>query len=227
MNNKNYQLVSVILSTYNNSASINDSVKSILGQTYKNIELLIIDDGSTDDTWEKLNKFKDSRIKLFKNKKNIGLTKSLNNLISNSNGQYIARQDADDISLPHRLEAQVNVLSTSPYQVCTSRAKIKDDSSLIPGLSFHFPYKLIIKYKNPFIHGTMMIEKYCLDSINCYDENFYYAQDYKLFSDLLRRGYKIKTILKPLYYVRNEGNISTIKLKEQNYFSDLVRKSQK
>lgn len=225
MNNKNYQLVSVILSTYNNSASINDSVKSILGQTYKNIELLIIDDGSTDDTWEKLNKFKDSRIKLFKNKKNIGLTKSLNNLISNSNGQYIARQDADDISLPHRLEAQVNVLSTSPYQVCTSRAKIKDDSSLIPGLSFHFPYKLIIKYKNPFIHGTMMIEKYCLDSINCYDENFYYAQDYKLFSDLIKNNISIYQIKEPLYILNMKNNISSEKLNEQNYYAYCVRKN--
>ena len=225
MNNKNYQLVSVILSTYNNSASINDSVKSILGQTYKNIELLIIDDGSTDDTWEKLNKFKDSRIKLFKNKKNIGLTKSLNNLISNSNGQYIARQDADDISLPHRLEAQVNALSTSLYQVCTSRAKIKDDGSLIPGLSFHFPYKLIIKYKNPFIHGTMMIEKYCLDSINCYDENFYYAQDYKLFSDLIKNNILIYQIKEPLYILNMKNNISSEKLNEQNYYADCVRKN--
>ena len=137
MNNSNSPLVSVILSTFNNSQSINDSVNSILGQTYKNIELLILDDGSTDNTWEKLNKFNDPRVKLFKNKDNIGLTKSLNKLISKSSGQYIARQDADDISLSHRLEVQINILSTSLYKVCTSRAKIKDDNSLIPGLSFN------------------------------------------------------------------------------------------
>ena len=225
MNSNNHQLISVILSTFNNSLSISDSVNSILGQTYKNIELLIIDDGSTDDTWKKVNKFNDSRIKLYKNKKNIGLTKSLNKLISNSNGQYIARQDADDISLPHRLEAQVNILSSSHYQVCTSRAKIKDGSSLIPGISFHFPYKLTIKYKNPFIHGTLMIEKYCLDSMNGYDNNFYYAQDYKLFSDLIKNNVSIYQIKEPLYVLNMKNNISSEKLNEQNYFANCVRKN--
>ena len=225
MINNNLPLVSVILSTFNNSQSINDSVNSILGQTYKNIEFLILDDGSTDNTWEKLNKFNDRRIKLFKNNNNIGLTKSLNKLISKSSGQYVARQDADDISLSHRLEVQINILSTSLYQVCTSRAKIKDNGSLIPGFSFNFPYKFIFRYKNPFIHGTMMIEKYCLDSINGYDENFYYAQDYKLFSDLIKSDISIYQIKEPLYILNMKNTISTEKLNEQNYFASCVRKN--
>ena len=87
MNSNNHQLISVILSTFNNSLSISDSVNSILGQTYKNIELLIIDDGSTDDTWKKVNKFNDSRIKLYKNKKNKVLSKKFNNLIYKSKSQ--------------------------------------------------------------------------------------------------------------------------------------------
>ena len=85
----------------------------------------------------------------------------------------------------------------------------------------------MIRKKNNFVHGTLFIKKKILLDIGCYDESFYYAQDYKLFSDLLMQGYKIKTILNPLYYVRNEGNISTTKVKEQNYFSDLVRKNKK
>ncbi len=224
MNNNNFPLVSVLLSTFNNSQSITDSVNSILNQTYKNIELLIIDDASTDNTWEKLISFSDPRIKLFKNQDNIGLTKSLNRLISNSNGQYIARQDGDDISFPHRLEKQINILSNSFYQVCTSRAQIRDKNSLIPGLSFYFPYKLIFKFKNPFIHGTMVIEKNCLDDLKGYDENFYYAQDYKLFSDLIKRKVSIYQIKEPLYILNMKNNISSDNLNKQNYFASCVRK---
>ena len=75
------------------------------------------------------------------------------------------------------------------------------------------------------MHGTLLIKKQILIDIGCYDEEFYYAQDYKLFSDLLFNGYKIKTISKPLYFVRNEGNISTTKTEEQSFYADLVRKS--
>ena len=97
----NNDLVSVIMSTYNNEKSIESSVNSILNQTYKNIEFLIIDDFSTDNTFGILNNLKnsDERIKVYRNSNNIGLTKSLNKLISKSKGNYIARQDADDITL--------------------------------------------------------------------------------------------------------------------------------
>ncbi len=106
----NNDLVSVIMSTYNNEKSIESSVNSILNQTYKNIEFLIIDDFSTDNTFGILNNLKnsDERIKVYRNSNNIGLTKSLNKLISKSKGTYIARQDADDISLTFRIQKQVN-----------------------------------------------------------------------------------------------------------------------
>ena len=94
------KLISVIMSCFNNEESIQSSVESILNQSYHEFEFLIVDDCSEDNTFEILNylKSKDERIKLFKNDKNIGLTKSLNFLISKSHGEYIARQDADDIS---------------------------------------------------------------------------------------------------------------------------------
>ena len=97
---------SILLSTYNNEDKIISSIKSILKQTYVDFELLIIDDGSTDSTREVLNGIqkKDSRIKIFSNQKNLGLTRSLNILINESNGELIFRQDADDISLPNRLQ---------------------------------------------------------------------------------------------------------------------------
>ena len=217
--------ISVILSTYNNAPTVASSINSILNQTYKNFELLVIDDGSTDDTWQVLNAITDRRLKLFRNNKNIGLTKSLNKLISHSNGMYIARQDDDDISLPRRLEKQLSILCNSDYRICTTRAIVKNTKKTIPGISFHLPTKIIFNFKNPFIHGTMMIEKSCIDIVGGYDENFYYAQDYKLFSDLIKNKLHIHQIKEPLYILNMEGNISSEKSIEQNYYAKCVKKN--
>ena len=96
-------LISVLLSVYNDDKNIKTSIDSILSQSYKNIELLVIDDCSTDKTYEVLKEIKDIRLKIYRNKENHGLTKSLNILIKKSKGQILARQDSDDISLPTRL----------------------------------------------------------------------------------------------------------------------------
>ena len=90
------------MSCYNSQETLKDSIKSILIQTYENFEFLIIDDNSSDDTLKILKDFErsDERVKVYKNSLNIGLTKSLNILIEKSTGNYIARQDTDDISKP-------------------------------------------------------------------------------------------------------------------------------
>ena len=96
------------MSCYNSQATIGQSVESILNQSYENFELLICDDGSIDSTFREIEKYSkaDKRISIFKNEKNIGLTKSLNLLINKSDGEFIARQDDDDISLSHRIETR-------------------------------------------------------------------------------------------------------------------------
>lgn len=125
-NQSNKPLVSVILSVFNDDERIKEAVESILNQTYKNFELLIMDDGSTDRTFEIINSFKNNKIKIFQNQKNIGLTKSLNILIKNSNGDYIARQDSDDISLHNRLDKQYNFMHNKNLDACTTRAYIRN-----------------------------------------------------------------------------------------------------
>ena len=101
-------MISVIMSTYNNQSSVGYAIESVLNQTYKDIELLIMNDGSIDNTKEVLGKYLDNeKVKVFTNKENIGLTKSLNILINESKGNFIARQDSDDISLDSRLEKQL------------------------------------------------------------------------------------------------------------------------
>ena len=102
--------VSVIMSCYNSQQTVGRAIESILNQTLENIELLICDDSSIDNTYETITKYKDldKRVKVYKNIKNLGLTKTLNFLIEKADGALIARQDDDDISLSERLKTQVN-----------------------------------------------------------------------------------------------------------------------
>tara|TARA_B100001029_G_C15063141_1_gene460469 strand:- start:3061 stop:3753 length:693 start_codon:yes stop_codon:yes gene_type:complete len=219
--------LSVIMSVYNAQETIKKSIKSILDQSYKEFEFLILDDASTDETFNICNEFKkeDKRIKLYRNDKNLGLTKSLNKLIAYSNGEIIARQDSDDVSKKERLQKQINYLYENNLDACTSRANIMDEKKVIPRLSFLLPKKIVIRYKNPFIHGTLLIRKSVLEENNFYDENFYYSQDYKLMSDLIKKNKKIKIMNENLYYLNMKNNISNLKKEEQNYYAKCVRKN--
>lgn len=217
-------LISVLLSVYNDDENIKKSVDSILSQSYKNIELLVIDDGSTDKTYEILNGINDGRLKIFRNKKNLGLTKCLNILIKKSQGKILARQDSDDISLPRRLEVQYNILHEAQLDACTTRAFIKNTKKSIPRYSHLLPINFVIKYKNPFIHGTLMIRKNAVLNIGMYDENLKYAQDYKLFIELLKKNYKIKILKSKLYVLNMENNISSLKKEDQQKFFREIQK---
>lgn len=214
-------LCSVIMSVFNSQNTIEASIQSILSQTFKEFEFLIVDDCSTDNTCDIVQSIKDPRIKLFNNKQNIGLTKSLNFLIKNSKGKYIARQDADDISLNFRLEKQLNLLENTEFKITTSRAYRKENKKLIP--RYHLPYEYVLKYKNPFIHGTLVIEKQLMVDIGMYNEKYIYAQDYKLFSDLIKSSEKVYVFKEALYELNMSNNISKNKFNEQKYFADLVR----
>lgn len=219
-------LVSILISTYNNENSVVNAVRSIQNQTYNNLEIIVIDDGSTDKTYQLIKSLsvKDRRVKLLKNEKNIGLTKSLNILINESTGQIVARQDADDISLPQRIRTQLNFIQKHKIDFCSSRAIIMNSNKKIPNLTFYLPKKLIIKFKNPFIHGTLMIKKDVLHKVGNYDENYYYSQDYKLMITLINQGFKFKVLKKPLYVLNTENNISTLKfLEQQKYAKDAKR----
>ena len=219
-------LVSVLMSVRNGEQTVEKSVESILNQSYDYFEFLIIDDYSTDSTLEKLKilQKQDSRISIFTNSENIGLTKSLNKLIKNAKGELIARQDADDYSNPDRIHLQVQYLFKNKLDAVTSRALIIGSAKKIPGLSYYIPAKFLMKFKNPFIHGSLIIKKQVLNDLGFYDENFYFAQDYKLYLDLLSSGYSIKAINKPLYNLNTINNISNNNKDEQKYYFNCARK---
>ena len=118
-------LVSVIMSNYNTPEDyLRQSIDSILGQTYSNFEFIIVDDASTDGSLAVIESYKDPRIRIIKNSENLGLTKSLNIALDECRGEYIARMDSDDISLPERFEKQVTFLQSNPdVIVCGTWAK--------------------------------------------------------------------------------------------------------
>ena len=225
--NEKKPLVSVLMSVRNDEDNISCSIESILKQTYKNFEFLIMDDSSEDSTFEIINDYqnKDKRIKVYRNRKQLGLTKSLNKLINYSQGIYLARQDSDDISRRNRIELQLKILEINKLDACTARAVRKNSSKKIPGLSFFVPNRIIIKYKNPFIHGTLLIRREAIDQLGHYDERFFYSQDYKLFTDLLKKKFKIKSINTILYELNTSNNISTNFSEEQKYYADCVKKN--
>ncbi len=219
-------MISVIMSTFNNEDTIKSSVKSILNQTYTDFNLLIVDDDSNDSTFDilKVLESNDKRIKIFKNSENIGLTRSLNKLINLSNKKYIARQDADDISLPKRLELQIKYMEASNLLACTTLAILMDSNKVRPKISHYLPQKIVIKRKNPFIHGTLLVKKSLMENIGLYDENFYYSQDYKLFYDLVKKDVKVGVLKKPLYKLNTKNNISSNKREQQAYYANCVKK---
>jgi len=220
-------MISVIMSAYNSEKHISNSIESILSQSYQNFEFLIMDDGSTDSTSKIISSYlmNDSRIKLFHNKSNIGLTKSLNFLINHANGEYIARQDSDDVSDSNRFELQLNFMTKNNLQASTTRAKIKNTNKKIPGYSFYLPYKVLMKFKNPFIHGTLIIKKSLMQTVGLYDEDYYFAQDYKLFADLLSRKYQIGSLNKCLYTLNVDNNLSNKFKNQQQEYAKTVKKN--
>jgi len=218
--------ISVIMPVFNGEQFLSNAIESVLEQTFKNFELIIINDGSTDNTKNIIEKYRaiDKRI-IVRNQKNIGLTKSLNIALGISKGEYIARQDADDISLPHRFEKQIYWLVNKKYEIVFSRAYYNSKNRITPRFSYFLPKKLLLNFINPFIHGSILIKKNVLLKVGGYDENFIYSQDYKLYCDLLENNMKYKYIIEPLYILNTHDNsISKQRMNEQAYYARLAKK---
>ena len=155
--------ISVIMSVFNHQDYVADAIESILDQTHKNFEFLIINDGSTDDSLKIIQKYEqlDSRIIVI-NQVNLGLTKALNSAIKKCSGAYIARQDADDLSALNRLEKQLDAIQKYKLDILTSRAF--KNSQIVPnGFILNFNQSSILKTGNIFIHGTFFIDRGVFD----------------------------------------------------------------
>ena len=167
INKKNIQpLVSVVMPVYNAGGFLVEAIKSILKQTYKNFEFIIVDDASTDDSWKILRKFrkKDKRIKTYRFQEKVGVSQTVKYAIEKAKGKFLARMDADDSSYPQRLEKELNYLLKNPETVAigTQCRLIDKNGKTIGKKTFPTKFEDIYKYIFTFIpvqQPTLMINK--------------------------------------------------------------------
>ncbi len=209
----NEPLVTVVLPVYNRPNVIK-TIESILNQTYKNLEILIIDNCSTDKTVEEIRKIQDDRIRLIINEKNMGQTYSINRGLELSRGKYIARIDSDDIALPSRIEKQVEFLENNPeFVLCGSWVKyISDDDEelyTVKTCSTYEGMKFMQTIACGMYHPASMYRKDIIDTYNIrYDYNIHMAEDYDLWAKLMQHGKALNLPEVLLYYRRGSSNDS-------------------
>jgi glycosyltransferase involved in cell wall biosynthesis len=184
--------ISVVMPVYNAEAYIEESITSVLNQSFDDFEFIIIDDGSTDTTLERIKAFDDSRIKLIQNQHDF--IRSLNIGFENATGRYIARMDADDIMHVDRLRIQFAVMEEEPdIAVCGTLMSIfgKGNPPHIPSRQGGFIDVPLIHFLhgNFISHPTTMIRKDFLQESQCtYQDGYALAEDYKLWVEMAKRG---------------------------------------
>jgi len=178
---------------FNAELYVGAAINSILSQKYKDYEFIIIDDGSTDRTHAIIQSFKDPRITVLCNSSNLGVTKSLNIALNHCKGTYIARQDADDISLPARLQRQYQFLESNPtFYLVGTRCGLIDMAGKDMLADYDIPIHPIavrwhLMFRNPFIHSSVMFRRAAIDRLGGYDEAFIRAQDFEMWSRISRQ----------------------------------------
>jgi glycosyltransferase EpsE len=196
--------VSIIMGVYNGSQRIEKALNSIQNQTYKNWEFIICDDASTDDSYGKLQSFEkqESRIKLLRNEKNLGLAGTLNHCLQHCTGEYIARQDDDDTSLPNRFQVQMDFLSKHlEIQFVASRVNLTDaDGKKWGELGFkESPSINDLIRRGCFVHPTVMMRKSALDAVGGYNDKAIRVEDYDLWFRFYEKGFKGYNLPECLY----------------------------
>lgn len=218
--------VSVLLCAYNAEAYIKEAVESVLTQSFRNFELLLVDDGSTDNTLKIMSSFRDGRIKILKG--NHDYIRSLNLGMRHCSAPLVARMDADDRMMPFRLERQVELMNRFPDLVlCGSWAKAFGGSEGVIGnfmegwVEHPLEYFLLGIY---LVHPTVMIRKNFLRKHRLSYKEYPYAEDMKLWTDIARFGGRIYVHPEPLLEYRiTTDQVTFLHRKEQDMTKLLIQ----
>ena len=212
--NKFYPLVTIYITNYNYGRYIKQSINSVLNQSYKNFELIIIDDGSTDNSRNIIDRYKNNKKIKIVYQKNKGLNKSNNVALKLSKGDYISRLDADDWIDENFLQIMINNLKKDPkigmifcnYFLTDKKGKIKDQF-------FRHDFRKVKLLDQPAHGACSLINTECLKSLGGYNEKFKSQDGVDIWIKLIQK-YKIKNINLPLFYYRqHEENLTKNKLK--------------
>lgn len=204
--------VSILMPVYNAAPYVKGAVDSILNQSFRDFELIILDDASTDESAMFLDSFEDSRIVRYTSGKNVGLANILNIGIDMARGEYIARMDADDISLPTRLQTEVEYLDSHPkidlvscgmqqFGLADRTMSYKENFWLVCYNAFFF---------SPILHASSMWRKSRFEQYGlCYRQERVPSEDYDLWARALCNGLKLINIPEVLYRYRIHGHQNT------------------
>lgn len=219
--------ISVIMAVYNGEKCLKKTIDSILNQTFRDIEFLIVDDASTDNTISFINSYRDSRIKLICNRENLGQTASLNIGINHAKGRFLARIDADDHAMPNRLSAQYEFMTHNPqYSVVGTDCIVFDNDDVNRSVSRGLTQKdhVIVKLMtggSPINHISVLMKSDDIVSVGGYNDEFKIVADLDLWSRLVRNGRKITTIPEVLNAYRS----SDISYTAKNYQLAIAEKT--
>ena len=216
-----YPLVTVLMSVYNGEKYLCESIDSILNQTFRDYEFLIINDGSTDGTLEILHNYsqQDKRIRLH-HQTNQGLIAALNKGLELARGKFIARMDHDDVSLPERLAIQLDFLKDHPaVGVLGSGARFMDSSGITSdAVQFPIQHNVLrwcLCFLSPIVHPSVMMRRKIVERVGGYSTDMVHAEDYDLWRRLscVTRLSNLQDVL--LQLRKHETNVSTVHASEQ------------
>lgn len=211
--------VSVCLRVFNGERFLAPAISSILGQSFRNFELVIVDDGSTDDTPDIIKTFADPRIVVVR-QRNRGLTRATQRAVDEARGTYVAIMDADDIADPYRLATQVRAFDADADLVAVgSNLTIIDAAGRVVA-ERRYPCddgsirRALLAY-NPFAHPSMMFRTAALRACGSYSERFRTVEDYELYFRLLRHGTAMNVTRPLLSYRIHGGSVKSAHTKMQ------------
>ncbi len=205
-------VISVLMAIYNGERFAKEAIESILDQTFTDFELILIDDCSTDNTLQIMKQYDDPRVVIIENERNLGLARSLNRGLEVAQGKYIARMDADDISMPNRFSKQIEYLEKHfDIDICGSWIKsidINGNSIIFGKCKYPLSSNVIncyLLFQNPVAHPTVIFRKRIFQKIDNYNPEFNIAQDYDLWTRTIGNC-KIANIPDFLLKYRIHGN---------------------
>ena len=211
--------ISVVMSVYNGGKYLQEAIESILTQTYSDFEFIIIDDCSTDDSVNIIESYDDRRIRLIRNKHNLRLPASLNKGIKMATGKYIARMDADDISMPDRFDKQVTYMEAHSEVVAAGGSfQAIDENGNNLYIHHSTTGEKLAKYclmPSPMAHPTVMMRRDVIVANNLfYDEQYSSAQDYDLWQRINKK-FKIDNLPDILLRYRIQSNSISVAKRQQ------------
>lgn len=224
-------LISVIMATFNEPKKfIEESISSILNQTYRNLELLIADDSTNEDTVQVIDGFarRDNRVIVIRKKERMGFVNALNEALHQAKGEYVARMDGDDVSLSNRFDIQLKYARSHPeVDVFGGDMDIINETDDVKS-ERHYPItqesiERMFIFRSPFAHPTLMFKREIIDSGFYYNPNYKKAEDIDFLMRLYKNGYVFGNTGEKLLRYRVVGDLHNKRSKDQWVYNHKAR----